>query len=301
MSNDSPSPPRSEWLGQVPVTRALLALNVGMFVVEVAITHLFTDIPSDKALELGASYALATVGENRWETLVTACFLHGGVVHLALNMVFLWLAGPVVERAVGSARMAPMYLAAGAFGNVLSVAYYWYARSGTFGVGASGAISGVLAAALVVGWRLQGWKGPLTQAMVRWLGFMIVLSVASKLAGGSIDNATHLGGALAGAVIAGMWRRGHRYSDRATRAILAACVGVLVACIVIVGVHDRTDPFARMTLLDRFRFTNEALADGRCRDAHDGLRAVERLRERLAPVTSLRNQVEAMCGHVDGE
>ena len=58
---------------------------------------------------------------------VTACFLHAGLVHLAFNMIALWQAGPLVERAVGSARMAPMYLVAGVFGNLLSVLYGWSA------------------------------------------------------------------------------------------------------------------------------------------------------------------------------
>ena len=82
--------------------------------------------PTRQTLALGASYSLATVGEGRWETLVTACFLHAASLHLGFNMLALWQAGPLVERAVGSARMAPMYLVAGAFGNLLSVAYGWF-------------------------------------------------------------------------------------------------------------------------------------------------------------------------------
>jgi rhomboid protease GluP len=194
--------------------------------------------------------------------------------------------------------MAPMYLLAGVFGNVLSVAYGWMTRSDGFSLGASGAISGVIAAALVVGWRVQGWKGALTQAMLRWLGFVIVFGVLSNLSGGRIDNAAHIGGALAGAAIAATWKRGYRYSARATQIVLGACLAVLVACVVIVAVHDRTDPFATKTLQERVQITREALADGECHKAHEGLEAVERLRGTMAPVTSLRTQVEAECGHV---
>jgi rhomboid protease GluP len=282
------------------VTRALLALNMGVFLVLLVRTggKSLLDLPNPTALEFGASYALATIGEGRWETLITACFLHGTVLHLGLNMVVLWLAGPLVERAVGSARMAPMYLVAGAFGNVLSVGYWWVQRSGGSSLGASGAISGVIAAALVVGWRLQGWRGPLTQAMLRWLGFIVVFSVLAALVGSRIDNAAHVGGALAGGLLAAMWRRGYRYSERASAWILAGCAGVVLAAIGVVAFHDRTDRFATMNLQERDAFTSDALADGRCRDAHDGLLAVERLRRTLAPVTSLRKQVEATCGHV---
>jgi rhomboid protease GluP len=293
--------PRS-WLDRAPVTRMLLVLNVAVFAVQLlesARRGAPGSFTLSQLLEFGASYPPATIGEARWETLVTACFLHGGLVHVAFNMIALWQAGPLVERAVGSARMAPMYLVAGACGNLLSVGYAFarHAVASSVAVGASGAISGVIAAALVVGWRLQGWRGPLTQAMARWLGFVVLFGLFSNLSGGNIDNAAHIGGAITGAAIASMWRRGYRYTAAATRAILAVCVGVLVTCVSLVGWHDRTDRFAAMTLDARSDFTQTALMEGRCRDAHDGLAAVERLRDWAAPVSSLRTQVETVCGH----
>jgi rhomboid protease GluP len=286
-----------DWLEQAPVTRALIALNVAVFIVQLVITRLgsLMHLPTREALAFGASYPLATVGEGRWETLITACFLHDGLLHIGFNMLALWQAGPLVERAVGSARMAPMYLVAGATGNALSVAHAWVTRTSLLTIGASGAISGVVAAALVVGWRVQGWRGPLTQAMFRWLVLILAFGLVVNMSGGNIDNAAHLGGAVAGALIAAIWRRGYRYSRRATSAILAACTVVVVASVARVIVRDRADPFATMPLQERAEFTSEALAEGRCRDARDGLLAVERLRAKLAPVTSLRNQVEEFC------
>jgi rhomboid protease GluP len=299
------SPPRdqgrivpADWLDQAPVTRALLALNVGIFALEVVLSRSLRLILPGVELQLGASYALATIGEGRWETLVTACFLHASLLHVGFNMLALWQAGPLVERTVGSARMAPMYLVAGAFGNLLSVAYGWLARGasyGSFSVGASGAISGVLAAALVVGWRMQGWRGPVTQAMARWLGFVVVFGLLSNLSGGNIDNAAHIGGAIAGGAIAAGWKLRHKYPDVATRAVLASCVGVVAACIGVLSVREATNPFATMTVQQRQEFTMDAVSEGRCRDAHDGLLAVERLR---GPMESLRKPVETTCGHV---
>jgi rhomboid protease GluP len=301
------------WLDQAPVTRALLALNIGVYFLEVILScgamrafsleailaRALTPAPGVE-MQLGASYALATVGEGRWETLVTACFIHGSVLHIGFNMVALWQAGPLVERAVGSARMAPMYLLSGAFGNLLSIASSFVVRShafGTYSVGASGAISGVIAAALVLGWRLQGWRGPLTQAMARWLGFVVIFGVLSNLSGGNIDNAAHIGGALAGGIIAAAWRRGQYYPPATTRAVLATCVAVVAVCIGVLSVREATNPFASMLLQERWDFTMRAVADGRCRDAHDGLLAVERLR---GPMDSLRKPVEMTCGHVGG-
>jgi hypothetical protein len=154
----------------------------------------------------------------------------------------------------------------------------------------------MIAAALVVGWRVEGWRGALTQAMARWLAVLIVFGLVSRQTGGNIDNAAHLGGALAGAVIVAMWRKGHRYSERVSTAVLAACGGVLAVCVGIVAVRDRTDRFATMTLSERSEFASVALADGRCRDAYDGLLAVERLRAGAPAVLSLRAEVEATCG-----
>ena len=292
------------WLDQAPVTRALLTLNVAVFAVQVVLTAgaSLRHLPTREALAFGASYSLATFGEHRWETLVTACFLHDGVLHLGFNMIALWQAGPLVERNVGSARMAPMYLIAGVAGNLLSVASTtWWQRTAQVSVGASGAFSGVLAAAFVVGWRVQGWKGPLTQAMLRWLVFVIVFGFLSRLSGSNIDNAAHMGGAIAGGLIAAMWRRGYRYSEGATRAIVGACAVALAACIGVVGWRDQTDRFASMDLKERDDWTMRALMKGSCRDAHDGLLAVERLRRMLAPVTQLRDRVERECGHVGDE
>jgi rhomboid protease GluP len=293
-----------KWLDGAPITRLLLMLNVAVYGVEVADAAGRGPFSLDSfrlltrpLLELGASYPPATLGEGRWETLVTACFLHGGFAHIAFNMLALWQAGPLVERAVGSARMAPMYLLAGAAGNLLSVAVGWHTRAAVPSIGASGAISGVIASALIVGWRVQGWRGPLTQAMARWLGFVVVFGVLSNLGGGAIDNAAHVGGAATGAIIASMWRRGTRYSATAEGLILGVCGGVLALCIALVAWHDRTDPFAAMTLAERTEYTRQALRLGRCRDAQDGLGGVERLRAWAAPVTSLRTQVEATCGH----
>jgi rhomboid protease GluP len=281
------------------VTRALISLNVAVFVVQLVLVgwHSLLRLPGQEVLAFGASYPLATIGENRWETLVTACFLHDGLPHIAFNMVVLWQAGPPVERLAGSARLAPMYLVAGAFGNLLCTAAAWLQRSAQPILGASGAIAGVVAAGLVASWRVQGWRGPLTQAMARWFGFLLVVGVITRMNGGHAADAAHVGGAVAGAVVAATWQRGYRYSRRATSLIVASCASVVVGSIVALAIRDHSDPFATMDLRDREDFTKSALADGRCGDAYQGLFAVERLRAKMAPVTSLANQVHAVCGH----
>jgi rhomboid protease GluP len=290
-------------LEEAQVTRSVIALNVAVFTLQLAITHgaSLTHLPTREALAFGASYTLGTIGENRWETLLTACFLHDGLIHIGFNMLALWQAGPLVERAVGSSRMAPLYLTAGAAGNALSVACAWLGRTSEVVVGASGAISGVIAAAMVLGWRIQGARGPLTLSMARWLGLILVFGLVSSRTGGNVANTAHIGGALAGAAIALTWRRGYRSSPRRRAQTMVACFAVLAACIAVVAVRDRVDPFAALDLRERSEFTWDALAQGRCADAERGLLAVERLRAKMAPVTSLRSQVDGRCRQTLGQ
>ncbi|MBX5476063.1 MAG: rhomboid family intramembrane serine protease [Clostridia bacterium] len=81
-------------------------------------------------------------------TLVTATFLHGGWLHVAGNMLFLWVFGDNIEARLGSLRYLLFYLAAGVVGNVAHV----LANPGSLvpAIGASGAVAGVLGAYLVL-------------------------------------------------------------------------------------------------------------------------------------------------------
>lgn len=296
IGNASPDAP-SRWR-VAPVTAAIVALNVAVFVVQVVMARdarAVSRVPTAESLQFGANYALATIREHRFETLVTACFLHSGILHIALNMLVLWQAGPLVERAVGSARMAPMYLFAGIASSLLSALVSWLGGHASYSVGASGAIMGVLAAALVIGWRVQGWRGPLTQAMVRWLGFNLVFGLLIGVQGGNIDNAAHIGGAIAGAFVATLWKRGVRYSPAATRLVLAGCAAIVLAAGGAVAARSLRDPFAGMLVDERYDEAQAALSKGDCRRAWDALRATERLAPRAAPVRQLRADFDASC------
>lgn len=264
------------WLAAAPVTRALLVVNVAIFAIEVLLArapNALWHLPSPLQLAFGANYAVATINEHRLETLVTSCFLHGGIMHLALNMLVLWQAGPLMERSVGSARVAPLYLLSGVVSSVASATVAWRFDREVYGVGASGAIMGVLASALVLGWRVQGFKGPLTQAMLRSLVFILVLGIVIDLEGGNVDNWAHVGGAVAGALVATTWRRGVVYSPARTRAILVACAAILLACFGVVAARDITDPFATMLKDERLEVARAARIRGLCTEARRALGA----------------------------
>lgn len=81
-------------------------------------------------------------------TLITSTFLHGGIFHLAGNMLFLWIFGDNVEDAMGPVRFLLFYFLAGVAGGLLQIVAN--SGSGTPMVGASGAIAGVMAAYLLL-------------------------------------------------------------------------------------------------------------------------------------------------------
>jgi rhomboid protease GluP len=263
-----------------PVAGALLAANIGVFLGQVFLSGdwLYALSMPDKVLRwLGANASLWTISDNRVETLITSCFLHGSVLHLALNMLLLWQVGPLLERAIGSARLLPLYLAAGVVGSASSAIWGRFFEP-TVSVGASGALCGLVAAAMVVGVRTEGWKSELTIGMGRWLGLIVLVGLIRAFRPGiaQIDNAAHIGGALAGGIIAATWERGFTYSLRAQQAILAACVGVVLASGVGVFVRNRTDPYLFMGVEERTKAAEAALQNGSCERARAAIgRAIQ--------------------------
>jgi rhomboid protease GluP len=251
-----------------PVSAALVAANVGVFVAQVFLSGDVRDalgMPDPVLRWLGANASLWTIADNRFETLVTSLFLHQSVLHLLINMLVLRWVGPPLERAIGSARFFPLYLAAGIVGSASSAIWgRFFARTVSFG--ASGAICGIVAAAIVVGVRTEGWRGELTIGMGRWLGLFVLIGLIRSMNPNisQIDNAAHIGGAIGGAVVAATWRRGFTYARRAERTILAVSVLLVRAAGATVYVRNRTDPYLFMSVDERMKASYAALQAGNC-------------------------------------
>jgi membrane associated rhomboid family serine protease len=125
-----------------------------------------------------------------WYRLITAMFIHYGVIHLAMNMWALWVLGRQLEAALGRARFLVLYLLAGIGGNV---AAYLFSPQG-FSAGASTAIFGLFAAYAIVVRRLGGSLAGILPVLA------INLYITFAIPG--ISVAGHLGGLIAGAVVA---------------------------------------------------------------------------------------------------
>ena len=175
------------------VTMILIGLNVLAYVVQITSG---TDALSglDK---IAAQYGMWPAGialDDQYYRLVTAMFLHGSFLHIGFNMLVLWTLGPQLERILGHLRYTVLYLVAGLGG---SVASFWFSSPGIVGVGASGAIFGLMGAYVVVGKKLRADIGQV-------LGLIAINVVIGFVAGG-IDWRAHLGGLATGAAVAAVF------------------------------------------------------------------------------------------------
>ncbi len=155
--------------------------------------------PSGSSLFLfGASGATAVFGYGRWWTVLSAGWLHGGLLHIGFNMMALRDLGPLATHLYGTARTFIIYTVAGVAGFLASSVAGYVLRGGGLTVGASAALFGLIGALLYYGRR--GGSRALRDAAIRWaigglaFGFFIP----------GIDNWAHLGG-LAGGYLASRW------------------------------------------------------------------------------------------------
>jgi hypothetical protein len=109
--------------------------------------------------------------------------------------------------------------------------------------------------------------------MASWLITILVFGAIVK----GIDNAAHAGGAIAGAVIALLWRRGIVYSQLRKTIVLALCGLVLVLSTARVVWFDLAVPFSTYTFVERLQVARRATLEGDCVNAHKALDAARRL------------------------
>ncbi|MGI4875179.1 MAG: rhomboid family intramembrane serine protease [Janthinobacterium lividum] len=148
----------------------------------------------------GSNLSGLTLPSQPWR-LLTSLFVHGGIAHLLMNGASLWLLGLLLEARTGGWRLLAVYLASGV---AACLATLWYHRAGGVNsTGASGAIFGLYGflLTLLVSKRMVLSKSD-RRAM---LGLVVYLVLSNLIAGlsGNIDNIAHVGGLLAGALVAG--------------------------------------------------------------------------------------------------
>jgi membrane associated rhomboid family serine protease len=145
-------------------------------------------------------------------TLITSLFLHGSLLHLFGNLLFLWVFGDNVEDAMGHGRFLGFFLACGALAGLVHALIDPESQRPL--IGASGAVSGVVAAYLLLYPRVRVWglflKGlPLRLPALWAIGFWILLQIAAAAFSRDDDIGwfAHLAGLAAGAALTPLLRR----------------------------------------------------------------------------------------------
>lgn len=181
--------------GEAPVSRVLLVVNLVMFGVSLLATarlsgglSLFGGISGTVLNRMGASY-LPEIVQGDWWRLVTAMFLHGGLIHIGFNMMVLMDLGPQLENVYGSPRFLFLYATTGVFSFVVS------ALMRHFAVGASGALMGLAGLMIAITTRRGGaYMKVLRGRLLAWVASIFVIGFLLP----GVDNAAHFGGLAAG-------------------------------------------------------------------------------------------------------
>lgn len=204
------------------VTQVLIALSVVGFVWGAAVGGELLGLGT-KAVADGGLFAVKVdpstggfvgVDEGDWWRIVTHGFLHAGLLHIGLNMAALWILGSQLERVLGRVRFAGVYfvsLLAGAFGILL-------VDPNAATVGASGAVFGLMGAALMVQ-RAAG-----IDPWASGVGGLILVNLLITFTVPFISIGGHVGGLIGGVIVGGFTVEGIR-----RRWPLAVSVVVMVA------------------------------------------------------------------------
>ena len=177
--------------GEPRVTYALIALNVAAFIVSTVGGGGLANRGGGTVIDHGALFGPAISDDHEYWRLITGGFLHAGFLHIGLNMYLLYILGQMIEPALGPVRFAALYFAAllaGSFGALIATT-----NPLTETVGASGAIFGLMGAAVVM-MRARG-----ISVMESGIGGLLLLNLAFSFVFSGISIGGHIGGLIGGA------------------------------------------------------------------------------------------------------
>jgi membrane associated rhomboid family serine protease len=174
-----------------PVTYTLIAINVAIFVIT-SVSNGGLDLFSGGTSAIYSDFALVppAVAHGEIYRLVTAAFLHYGLLHIGFNMYALYIIGPVVEAGLGRWRYLALYFLSGIGGSILTVAF---AGPASQSAGASGAIFGLFGALYVMQRRMGQRSGPILGTIAINLLFTFTIP--------NISWEGHIGGLVTGTLV----------------------------------------------------------------------------------------------------
>jgi rhomboid protease GluP len=233
-ANDCMPTRRAPWL-----TLAILGLLAAVFAAELVFaiepTHGLLEPGVRTLLAFGGLQYTATVGSDEWYRMFLAPLMHTGLVHLLINGIALFVAGRVLEPAIGARWFAALFVVSALAGSTVSLMIN---ERTTVSVGASGAIMGLFAAMLVLSSR---FATP-TRRRLRIGAIQVLIASMLPMASesfGMVDYGAHLGGAIAGGTAAllllVLWPNGARAGAAPVGRPRFAFLAMLVATIGVAG------------------------------------------------------------------
>jgi len=179
------------------ITFGIIAVNVLMYVVTAYLSFVYAngsifDSDINVLILLGAKVN-DLIAQGQYYRLVSCMFLHGGILHLAVNMYSLYAIGPMVEQVYGKVKYIAIYFVAGICSSIFS-----YIFSTSVSIGASGAIFGLLGAVLVFAIKSKGKTG---NAIIKNILSVIFVNILIGMTLPNIDIFAHAGGLFGGIAI----------------------------------------------------------------------------------------------------
>ncbi len=208
------------------VTISLIVINILVFIYEYTLSQETLKLTIEQFgivpyYLTHLSYALDPSGIPRFYTLITSAFFHGGILHLAFNMLFLWIFGNNIEDVLGHIKFILFYLLSGIIAGMSQALVT--PQSTIPIIGASGAVAGVLGAYLVLYPRARiltlFWFFFFIRIVriptVVFLGFWFLIQILYAGTGGGVAWFAHIGGFIAGVImILPLWMRRRRFFRR---------------------------------------------------------------------------------------
>lgn len=182
-------------------TTIILMINFGLYIVTAIYSMkagndaAFMGVDGRTLAMFGAKFGVLQFQNGEWWRLVTAGFLHGGLIHIGMNSWVLYDLGTTVEHFYGTRRMLVIYFFSSVTGFLAST--FW--RPMGVSVGASAALFGLIGAMIAIGVQDKSFRGAAIKSMfIRWAIYGLIFGLLFPM----IDNAAHIGG-LAGGFLVG--------------------------------------------------------------------------------------------------
>jgi len=178
------------------LTYSLIGINLIIYVISSLLSFDIMNMDLEVLVDMGALYGPLVVIEAEWWRLLSAMFLHGGMMHLVMNMFSLYIVGRAAEGYFDTKSYLSIYLFSGFIGGLVSL----YVHPASVGVGASGAIFGVFGALAGFFLAHRDKIAQYSKAFMKDFSIIIGINLVIGMSIESVDVSAHIGGLIVGFV-----------------------------------------------------------------------------------------------------